>query len=332
MHLVFTLMRRALPCRALGLALALALALGLPGAALAQAEQPQQPAPQAATLRAFATPEAAIQGLIAAMGAPGIDGLSAILGRRVLESVPRIERDTAAQRIAAAQQLGAMPFEIVYDNEARTRAGAVFGPQRIRLPASLAKNARGWSFDPAATIEAMRERRIGVNEANAIKALRALAKAQTAFRQHDATGDGVLQYARRIASSPLRADGLAPSPAGAVPGLAAGLNEAFARAEGTPGQANFNPMGGYGYRILTAQGAAAEGGAKNYLLNGRLTEGYAVLAWPVRPDVTGISSFIMDWRGRIYEREFGPNTLAEVARITVFDPGPGWKPLSDADD
>ncbi len=210
------------------------------------------------------------------------------------------------------------------------RAAAMFGPQRIRLSASLVKDAQGWRFDPAATIEAMRERRIGVNEANAIRALRALARAQASFRQRDAVGDGVLQYARRIASSPLRADGLAPSPAGSVPGPAVGLNEAFARAEATPGQANFNPSGGHGYRILTAQGAAADGGAKSYLLNGRLTEGYAVLAWPIRPGASGISTFIMDWRGNIFERALGPETAEAAARITCFDPGPGWTRVSDS--
>jgi hypothetical protein len=249
----------------------------------------------------------------------------------VLDSVPRIERDTQAQRLSAAQLLAAMPFEIVYDNEARTRAGAVFGPQRIRLPAGLVRGPRGWSFDPAATITAMRERRIGVNEANAIRALRALARAQDAYRRRDAQGDGVLRYSRRIASSPLRSDGLAPSPRGAVPGPAVGLNESFARAEGSLSAAGFNPIGGYGYRILTAEGPAADGGAKSYLVNGRLTEGYAVLAWPVRYGETGLSSFIMDWRGNLFEREFGPSTAQDAGRITAFDPGPGWTRVSDAE-
>jgi hypothetical protein len=285
--------------------------------------------PAAPQLRAFATPEEAIRGLIQAMGAPELQPLTAVLGSRVLESVPRVERDTMAQRLAAAQQLAAMPFEIVYDNEARTRAAAVFGPDRIRLPAVMVRGPRGWTFDAAATITAMRERRIGVNEANALRGLRALARAQDGFRRRDVLGDGVLQYASRIASSPLRMDGLAPSPLGTVPGPAVGLNESFARAEGRPGEANFNPVGGYGYRILTAQGPAAEGGAKSYLVNGRLTEGYAVIAWPVRPGQTGLSTFIMDWRGNIFEREFGAGTAAEVARITSFDPGPGWTRVTD---
>ncbi|MCU0987525.1 MAG: DUF2950 domain-containing protein, partial [Acetobacteraceae bacterium] len=120
-----------------------------------------------------------------------------------------------------------------------------------------------------------------------------------------------------------------PSQQGALPGAAIGLNEAFARAEGRPDDPNFRPPGGYGYRILTTQGPNAEGGAKSYLVNGRLTEGYAVVAWPVQPGVTGLSTFIMDWRGRIYERELGAATLAEVARISAFDPGSGWEPADD---
>ncbi|MCC7283909.1 MAG: DUF2950 family protein [Acetobacteraceae bacterium] len=315
------------------LTLLLVVALGAPaGPLMAQpAPEPQTSPAPAPQLRAFATPEAAIQGLIQAMGTPDIQALTEVLGRRVLNNVPRVERDTQAQRLAAARQLAAMRFEIVYDNEARTRAGAVFGPDRIRLPAALVRGQRGWTFDPAGTITAMRERRIGVNEANALRALRALARAQDAYRRRDVLGDGVLQYAQHIASSPLKMDGLAPSPLGAVPGAAIGLNESFARAEGRPGEAGFNPMGGYGYRILTAQGTAAEGGAKSYLVNGRLTEGYAVIAWPVRPGETGLSTFIMDWRGNIFEREFGAGTAAEVARITSFDPVPGWTKVADTD-
>lgn len=309
--------------------LLLLVALVLPSAPLHAQGSPGQTARAAPQLRAFPTPEAAIEELVRAMGAPDIQPLAAVLGERVLSSVPRVERDTPAQRMAAAAQLSAMTFEIVYDNEARTRAGAVFGPQRIRLPVSLVRGPRGWTIDPAATITAMRERRIGVNEANAILALRALARAQDAYRRRDVLGDGVLQYAQRIASSPLRTDGLAPSPLAAVPGAAMGLNESFARAEGRPGDAALNPIGGYGYRILSAQGPAAEGGAKSYLMNGRLTEGYAVLAWPVRPGETGLSTFIMDWRGNLYEREFGTGTAAEAARITSFDPGPGWTRVTD---
>jgi hypothetical protein len=285
--------------------------------------------PQPPAQRAFATPEAAIAAMIAAMREPGLEPLTRVLGSRVAAAIPPAERRSPEERRVMADRLSRMPFTISYLNDERTQATALFGPDRNPLPATLARTGRGWVFDQDATIAAMRERRIGVNEANALQALRALAAAQDAFRRRDMVGDGVLQYAQRIASRPGLTDGLVPSQQGALPGAAIGLNEAFARAEGRPDDPNFRPPGGYGYRILTTQGPNAEGGAKSYLVNGRLTEGYAVVAWPVQPGVTGLSTFIMDWRGRIYERELGAATLAEVARISAFDPGSGWEPADD---
>ncbi|WP_158639307.1 DUF2950 family protein [Elioraea rosea] len=334
-------MHRSLRQVALCLAVLLTAPAADPGRARAQADtggvvrmepipdRPQQSQPPAQ--RAFATPEAAIEAMIAALREPGFEALTRILGPRVAAAIPPAERRSAEVRRTAADQLSRTPFSISYLDEARTRATALFGPDRNPLPATLARSGRGWVFDQAATIEAMRERRIGVNEANALLALRALASAQAAFRRRDMVGDGVLQYAQRIASRPGTTDGLAPSQDGALPGAALGLNEAFARAEGRPGDPTFRPPGGYGYRILTAQGPAAEGGAKSYLRDGRLTEGYAVIAWPVRPGETGLSTFIMDWRGNIYEREFGAETLGAVTRITTFDPEPGWEPVDPSD-
>ncbi len=319
---------------ALALALLLGAAAAAPHPALAQADAgppvrmdpiPDRPASQPPAQRAFATPEAAIEAMIAAMREPGFEALTRILGPRVTAAVPPAERRSVDVRRTMADQLSRTPFTISYLDDSRSRATALFGPDRNPLPATLIRTGRGGVVDQAATIEAMRERRIGVNEANALLALRALAGAQDAFRRRDMVGDGVLQYAQRIASSPGRTDGLAPSQDGALPGAAIGLNEAFARAEARPNQANFSPPGGYGFRILTAQGPAADGGEKSYLRDGRLTEGYAVIAWPVRPGETGLSTFIMDWRGNLYEREFGAETLAAVTRITAFDPGQGWE-------
>ena len=322
----------------------LALSLAAPAAAQGAAQEggivrmdpipdrprPPQPPQQQPRQQAFPTPEAAVEALIAAMRDPGTEALTRVLGPRVAAAIPPAERRPVEERRVMADRLARTPFSIAYANEERTRATALFGPERNPLPSTLVRTPRGWVFDQAATIEQMRERRIGVNEANALRALRALAAAQDAFRRRDMVGDGVLQYAQRIASRPGLTDGLVPSPVGALPGAAVGLNEAFARAEGRPGDPAHRPPGGYAYRILTAQGPDAEGGARSWLVNGRLTEGYAVIAWPTQPGVTGLSTFIMDWRGRIYERELGPDTLAEVARIEAFNPGRGWDRVDPA--
>ena len=161
-----------------------------------------------------------------------------------------------------------MPFEIAYEDGARSRAVALFGGDGRRSPRCWRRTARGWAFDQEGTIAAMRERRIGVNEANAIRALRALAQAQERFRVSDRTGDGVLQYAAAHPQHPgaarraRRRRGIVPGPSMDL------LNEAFARAEASPVIPAPDPQGGYAYRILPAQGPHAEGGARSYLASG----------------------------------------------------------------
>jgi hypothetical protein len=306
-------------------ALAGAVALFLPGSAWLVPPahgQTTQPAPQQ---RAFTTPDLAMRAFIDAVRAPGLDPLVALLGRSALDAVPPSERQSAEARRATGEWLAAQPFEIGYADAARSRAFALFGADRVQLPALLVRTPRGWVFDTPATIAAMRERRIGVNEANALRALRSLAEAQNRFRLAIRSTDGTLHYAARIRSSPGHFDGLVASVTDILPGPSMDfLNPAFARAEGEPGRVASDVAGGYGYRILTAQGPHAEGGARSFLVDGRLTEGYAVIAWPVTPGVTGLSTFIMDHRGAIYEQELGERTVEVARAILAFDPGPGW--------
>ena len=325
---------RARPLRAVCVALVIGLA---PLAAGAQAPPrggaaAESPGPGTRQLRAFPSPEEAVRALIAAIQAQTMQPLEAILGRQVLGTIPPAERQSTELRRATGDWLAAQPFDISYPDEGqRSRAVALFGSTQVPLPARLVRSPRGWTFDPAATIEALRERRIGVNEANALRALRDLARAQDRFRLSNRVGDGVLQYAMHIGSSgPGRLDGLVTH--GMAPGESLDfLNPPFAQAEGEPGDARLNPPSGYGYKILTAQGPNAEGGARSYLVNGKLTEGFAAVAWPVRPGETGLSTFIMNHQGRIFEREFGERTLEEVRRITAFDPGPGWDAVNEAE-
>ena len=311
---------------ALAAAAALLVSAGMPPRGQAQpVAGPAGAAESGQALRAFDSPEAAVRALIEAIQAPGTEPLAGILGRAVLDSVPPAERQAASARRAAGARLAGERFEIRYEDAARSRAVAVFGGEGATLPAVLRRTPRGWTFDQQATIAAMRERRIGVNEANAIRALQALAQAQERFRISDRSGDGVLRYAERIRSSQGRRDGLVADGGDVVPGPSASLlNEAFARAEAPPGQRPPDPPAGYAYRILSAQGPNAEGGARSYRTDGRLTEGHAAVAWPTRPGETGLSTFIMDRSGAVFEREFGARTAEEVQRITAFDPGPGW--------
>jgi hypothetical protein len=276
-------------------------------------------------VRSFATPEAAIDALIAALRAPTIQPTEEIFGREVLDSVPPEERRSDAARREAGERLAAESRKIVFDDDQHTRAHAVIGSEDFKLPTPLVLSGGMWVFDGAAGVAEMNKRRIAVNEENAIRALHALARAEEIYRERDRQGHGVLEYAGRIRGSDGRRDGLVNPEADEPPGPTVSLlNEAFARAEGRPGDPEHHPFGGYGYAMLTAQGASAEGGARSYLSNGHLLDGYAVVAWPTRPGITGESTFIMNQLGVIYEQELGDSTLETVQQMTAFDPGEKW--------
>jgi len=284
----------------------------------------------AQNVRAFATPEEAIQALVAALRAPTTQPLEELFGRAILENVPPEERRSDADRRAAGERLAEQTVKIVYDNGDRTRARAIVGEENFRLPTPLVRSDQGWIFDGAAGVAEMTERRIDVNEGNAIRALQALARAQDFYRQADRDGSGVLHYAARIRGTDGKLDGLVNPDDASVPGPATSLlNQAFGRAEGKPGDPDHHPAGGYGYAILTAQGPHAEGGARDLLVNGNLVDGYAVIAWPTRPGVTGNSTFIMSQEGVVYEQEFGDETLEAVRKLTAFDPDDNWSPVEE---
>ena len=282
-----------------------------------------------ADVKAFANPEAAMEALIVALQAQSLQPLMEIFEPAVLDSITPEERRSDAERRAAGQRLATEPKSISYEDPGRTKARVIVGRENFILPIPLVQRGKEWVFDGAAGVAAMNLERTAVNEANAIRALRSLARAQELYRFQDRDGDGVFEYAQRIRGTEGSLDGLV-NEASDVPGIVTSLlNEAFAKAEAKPGTPEFYPVGGYGYAILTAQGANADGGAGSYLVDGNLRDGYAVVAWPTRPGVTGASTFIMNHASIIYERDFGAQTLEMVRQITAFDPGKDWMRIAD---
>lgn len=289
-----------------------------------------QQTPASPAVAAFPTPEAAVDALVQAIRAPTTEPLEKILGKDVLDSIPPEERNSDRVRRAAGERLASKSISIVYEDESRTRARVTVGEDQFRLPTPLVRTDRGWTFDGRAAVAEMRERRAGINEANALEALRSFARAQQIYYQRDRNGDGVIEYAQRIRGTPGELDGLVNEEAERPPGAAVSLlNGAFAQAEGQPGDPKHSPRGGYAYRVLHSQGSNAEGGSLSYIRNGRMTEGFAIVAWPTAPGESGLSTFIMNHRGDVFEREFGAGTFDAVRAISAFDPGPGWVKVDD---
>jgi hypothetical protein len=192
------------------------------------------------------------------------------------------------------------------------------------LPVPIVKSAGGWQFDTLAGAREMRLRRIGRNELAAIQTLQAICDAEDEYAETTHDGGTMLVYASKLSSTPGKHDGLYwPSgPGESQSPLGPAFDQAGTQAASKDGYY------GYRYKLLTAQGPGAQGGAMNYVLDGKLFGGFAVMAWPARYGETGVMSFIANYAGQVYERDLGPNTAEKAAATQSFDPAHGWRKVS----
>jgi len=271
------------------------------GAALATTVSAQQ---------AFPSAQAAGDALVKAVAARDTRAISRVLGPNWHALLPPegLRSEEADLFVAKAAQSHSV-------NTEGRRAELAVGQDGWVFPVPLVEGGGQWRFDPASGREAVIARRIGTNELSAMQAILAYGDAQREYASTDRNGDGVREYAQRFESSPGQRDGLIWSEA---LGDESPLGEAFVPPDANEG------YHGYRFRILRAQGAAAPGGARSYMTGKQMTGGFAIVAWPVRYDRTGVMSFIANQDGVIYERDLGPDSGLAAAQVIEFDPGPGW--------
>ena len=283
----------------------------------------------AATLPAVAqqvypTPEAAVKDLVdsAREKSPGF--ADRILGKDGAALVRSGDADEDADNLADFNEASS-ELTAIDDGPDGTKILRV-GKGGWTLPLPLVKSDAGWRFDPARGKDEMRNRAIGFDELAAIAACRAYVKAQDEYFRLDRDGNGLREYASKILSSPGKHDGLywpAETQADISPldGLVEDANLA-ARVGETP-----EPYDGYNFRILTAQGAAAPGGAHSYLVNGHMIAGHAMAAWPAKYGESGVQTFICGENGVVYQKDLGPQTAVLGAGMRQYDPDSSWKPV-----
>lgn len=273
--------------------------------------------------RTFATPEAAVDTLLAALKARDEAVLTAIFGDKHKEMIASGDAaQNAADRAKAAEALTVFR---VLDSRGEDRRVLLMGVNAWPFPIPLVRTAGVWRFATEEGVEELINRRIGGNENHAIGVLRAYIDAQRQYASVDRDGDGVLQYAQKLASTEGKQDGLywpadpakgeEESPFG--PLIAA--SSAYLK-----GHAKGDPFRGYHFRILTRQGKSAAGGAYNYVINGRMIAGFAMVAYPHDYGTTGVMSFIVSHNGKIYQKNLGENSAKLGAAMSSFDPGTGW--------
>ncbi len=272
----------------------------------------------------FTTPEQAVDALVTATRADRRDNLLKILGpdaHRIIYSGDKV-----------ADEQGRTRFVNAYDRAHEIRSDdsdhdtLVVGNEEWPLPIPLVHAKNGWWFDTTTGKEEILNRRIGRNELNVLEVCRVYVDAQEEFSALHAHGKHQSEYAQHFQSHPGQHDGLYWSAADGEQISPLGPFLASAAEEGYSSKllSKRAPYHGYDYRILKSQGAQASGGVKDYIVDGHMTRGFALIAFPDRYGDSGVMSFIVNQDGIIYEKNLGFDT-AEIARtIREFDPDESW--------
>ena len=299
-----------------GVLLAMIVAAGI--ACAASASEPQ---------REFATAEQAVEALVSATRADGLESLLAFLGPRGAKLIH--SGDAVADREARERFLAAYDQAHHLEYEGSGHAALLVGAEDWPMPIPLVHESGGWRFDTRAGEQQIIDRRVGRNELNVIEVCRAYVEAQREYADIQASATGERQYAQHFLSHAGQRDGLywpvsgeeAESPLGPLVAQARAEGYVSARPEGKR-----QPYYGYYYRILTRQGTHASGGARNYIAaDGRMTGGFALLAYPAVYGDSGIMSFIVNQNGIVREKNLGPHTASIARTIREYDPDPGWR-------
>jgi len=276
----------------------------------------------------FPSVAAAAKALVAAARTDDMAALSSILGgdaKEILSSGdPVADNNSRDNFVAKYDQMQ----RLAYDDQGRVIL--YLGADNWPFPIPLVKSGNGWVFDTEAGKRELLFRRIGRNELFTIDVLADLADAQQEYAGEIRDDASVKQFARKIQSSPGKHDGLywpvssgeEESPIGPL------IGDATAEGYQTGATAPI-PFHGYYYRILSRQGKNAPGGAKDYLVEGKMTQGFAFLAYPATYRASGVMTFMINQSGVIVQKDLGPDTAKVANKITEYNPDKSWDEVDD---
>ncbi|MEY3372444.1 MAG: hypothetical protein RLZZ537_912 [Pseudomonadota bacterium] len=278
-------------------------------------------APQVDESRLFSSPEAAVDAFVSALEKQDTTELVRILGQEGSALLPSGDAINDAQERDEFLADYKAKHSLQSDGE---RKILVIGTNDWPFPIPVAKQGNKWFLDTLAGADELIFRRIGENELGAIAVSRGYVDAQKEYASLGRDGGEAGVYAMKILSDEGRQNGLywptmedeAPSPIGAF------VAEAAAEGYRTESATAYH---GYRYRLLYRQGDKAAGGAKDYFVDGRLTGGFAMIAWPADYGNSGVKSFLINQDGTVFEKDLGETTEEAAAAIDSFNPDEGWK-------
>ncbi len=272
----------------------------------------------------YASPEDAVRALADAIRADDKQQLMEIMGSdgdRIISS-----GDEVSDRQRRQEFLRLYDQKHTLSSEGPDKMIVVIGETDWPFPVPIVRQDKIWSFDCRAGEEEILNRRVGRNELDAIQVCKAIGDAQKEYALRDPLNHGVHEYAQKFASDEGQRNGLfwraaegeEPSPMGELVVQAAA--EGYTRKEGGP-----TPYHGYCYRILKQQGPDAPDGALNYVVDGKMTLGFAIVAYPAEYGNSGVMTFIMDDEGIVFQKDLGDQTAKLASEMQVFNPDSTWK-------
>jgi hypothetical protein len=274
----------------------------------------------------FKSPEEAVKALAEAVRGNNTKELLAIFGpkgKELVSSGDKVADETGRGHFTKAYE---EMNKLVKEND--TKVILHVGNGDWPFPVPLVKKGEYWSFDTVAGREEILNRRIGRNELNAIQVCLAYVDAQREYVLKDRDGDKVLEYAHRMNSKTGEKNGLYWEAKEGEPQSPLGPLIAKAAKEGYTGErpvGRRTPYHGYYYRILKSQGKNAPGGEYDYVANGKMIGGFALVAYPAEYGNSGVMTFIVNQDGVVYEKNLGKDTGKIAPAMKKFDPDKTWK-------
>jgi hypothetical protein len=278
----------------------------------------------------FANTNDAIKAFVEAAASKDPSAMDKVFGPNLQElvSADQVQASNGLEHLAMRVKQRVVPVA-----QADSFVGLELGYDTWPFPIALVKDGGQWYFNTEGGKEEILNRRIGRNELDTIKVCHAFVQAEReyAVAEH---GDGVVEYAQLLRSTPGKHDGLywhandgeETSPFG--PLIAEARGQGYTHTTKIMSDPQM-PYHGYYFKILTRQGSHAAGGKYNYIIHGHMVAGFALLAWPAQWDNSGVMTFMINQQGKIYEKNLGPKTTDLVNKIEAFDPGEGWKPCNE---
>jgi hypothetical protein len=287
----------------------------------AVASQPQQ--------KTFDTPQQAADAMILAVKNDDVPALLEIFGPDGKDFVDTKDSVQDKNSRAAFAAFAQEKMHVDIDPNNPNRAILSIGNEDWPTPVPIVKQGGKWHFDSKAGRTAILDRRIGANELTAITICRGYNDAQSEYAAVIHDNSGVNQYAQRIISTPGKQDGLAWQNSDGTWGGPVGENVAKALQEGYVDK--HQPFHGYYFKTLKGQGPAAPLGQLNYVIEGAMIGGFALVAVPAEYGVTGIMTFIVSYDGVVYQKDLGPDSLSIVEKMELYNPDKTWRVTDDED-